>query len=339
MASIRTQNTPRVLIPVTFMEDPSYTAVMTRSSRGPVAWGVFCSLLVFARKHHNGGDALPQTIPVVARCIFISERVLRKSIELIRLACEENGCDAWITIEDGRIVIPRLSEYMPDGMATRGGRRDGAGRPPKRDDDCEDEEHSDSNLSEFKANSNPYSNGYSNRIQKESNGIQTLKGTGTGSGSGSGSGIQTEIKANSNLNSNGIQSEFKPEIKANSNGYSNGNSNRIQTEIKDRSKPHSNGVRADFDALWSCVPERLRKSKPQVRDGFDDAIARGRDPAFIIERCRDYYASAEGRSEFARHPRTFFNSEIYDEDDAAWAVAEKTREVDALDRMIERESA
>lgn len=115
---------PRAGMPVTIIEEAVYWALV--DSRGGLqAWAVVCSLNMLAHRQRSGVFVEPSA--VVARRIGLKASDLTDAVTAIENACESCGVDPWLEVRDGGGLILRVyEEWNP----SRGGKREGAGRPP-----------------------------------------------------------------------------------------------------------------------------------------------------------------------------------------------------------------
>ena len=111
------------------LEDADFVAMMAGGESGLQAVGVFMLLIVKAKALGNNG-VFRQPIAVIAAMIRTSEEAVRSAISCINSACEANRSSPWVVLDqDGSLVIPRFSKWNSE----HGGAREGAGRPPSRD--------------------------------------------------------------------------------------------------------------------------------------------------------------------------------------------------------------
>lgn len=73
-----------------------------------------------------------------------------------------------------------------------------------------------------------------------------------------------------------------------------------------------------FVEFWNRVPTPKRRNRNRTRESFIREIRQGRDPTFLADRMEAYYASEEGRSQYARSVARWLDEEGYDEPDEAW---------------------
>jgi hypothetical protein len=120
---------PRASISVTLLEDADFVAMMASGESGLRAVAVFMLLIVKAKALGNNG-VFRQPIAVIAAMIRTSEDAVRSAISCINSACEANRSSPWVVLnQDGSLVIPRFSKWNSE----HGGAREGAGRPPSKD--------------------------------------------------------------------------------------------------------------------------------------------------------------------------------------------------------------
>lgn len=123
---------PRAGMPVTIIEEAVYWALV--DSRGGLqAWAVVCSLNMLAHRQRSGRFTEPSA--VVARRIGLKASDLTDAVTAIENACESCGVDPWIEArEGGGLILCVYEEWNP----SRGGKREGAGRPPNSKDNQTD---------------------------------------------------------------------------------------------------------------------------------------------------------------------------------------------------------
>lgn len=114
---------PRASLAVTIPEDPDYVALM--ADHGGRAWGLFCALVIQARKLGNGGE-FREPVEVIAWMIHWPVDDLRADLEQIARACRLNQNEPWILVENGRLIVRSFRTWN-----SRGGARPGAGRNSK----------------------------------------------------------------------------------------------------------------------------------------------------------------------------------------------------------------
>lgn len=80
------------------------------------------------------------------------------------------------------------------------------------------------------------------------------------------------------------------------------------------------------DRIFLQLPKNRQRKKSKFRDACADAWEGGLDIGLmepkIMESLNAYYASDEGRSQFAREPATLIRDEVWDENPEAWKAAE-----------------
>jgi hypothetical protein len=134
---------PCAALSIDLADDPEYVALMATKA-GRDAFAVFIAILIQARRTHVRGRAQrqneSQNLTFDDCQTFILNRgsvpkpAFTRAIETFRAVASEHGTEPWMSVEpDGRITVRSYFKYH--GGEGWGGARQGAGRPPKNQDD------------------------------------------------------------------------------------------------------------------------------------------------------------------------------------------------------------
>jgi hypothetical protein len=141
---------PRGSFPITLLRDQDMMTLMELPD-GAAAFGVFVLLIVAGRERLQEGrasrvldtDALrfDDQPRIVARLALCSWEQVERAVDLMGQVASVNGGEPWVGRDElGRIVIRSFFKFnTSDGY---GGAREGAGRPPKNQDEFKSESSS-----------------------------------------------------------------------------------------------------------------------------------------------------------------------------------------------------
>ncbi len=120
---------PRASIAVTLLEDADFIRLM-KSKDGKAAIADWLALLLVAKMKKNGGE-FDEDLMIISSLARSTDEDIQNSIADIAGACKDNGNEAWIVEDGGKITIRNFKKWNDN----RGGSRTGSGRKSNQNGD------------------------------------------------------------------------------------------------------------------------------------------------------------------------------------------------------------